>query len=201
MTCPARNGPEPIRPLIRLIRKFPRGSIWQTRYICLPVTLVASTLILSHGALPLWQKASWFGLGVFAWTFLEYVLHRFVLHWRAKTEVGKEVVARLHELHHQDPKDEDQVCVPLAVSLPLWIALFGLMSAFGGNEASLAVTCGIALMMVVYDIAHYSAHYMDATNSVLKFLKRQHMLHHFSDHKKRFGVTTPLWDWVFGTAK
>lgn len=188
-------------PFVRLIRKFPKGSIWQTRYICLPVTLVAATYVLTHGSLPAWQKISWFALGLFTWTFLEYVLHRYILHWRAKSEVGTEIVARLHAAHHDDPKDESQVCVPLLLSLPLWMTFFALMRTFGGGEASLTVTCGIALMMVIYDIAHYSAHYMDATNGVLKFLKRQHMLHHFSDHTKRFGVTTPFWDWVFRTAE
>ncbi len=30
-------------------------------------------------------------------------------------------------------------------------------------------------------------------------LRRHHFLHHFRDTQQRFGVSTMLWDWVFGT--
>ena len=63
------------------------------------------------------------------------------------------------------------------------------------------LTASFCLMVAIYDIAHFSAHYMPATNGVLKFLKKHHMLHHFDDHSKRFGVTSPFWDFVFGTFK
>ncbi|MCX7670270.1 MAG: sterol desaturase family protein [Anaerolineae bacterium] len=33
----------------------------------------------------------------------------------------------------------------------------------------------------------------------LKFLKRYHMMHHFKQPDAYFGVSSPLWDMVFGT--
>lgn len=30
-------------------------------------------------------------------------------------------------------------------------------------------------------------------------LKKYHLEHHFADYNNGFGVTSPFWDWVFGT--
>jgi sterol desaturase/sphingolipid hydroxylase (fatty acid hydroxylase superfamily) len=186
--------------LIRLIQHFPKGSIWQTRYICLPLVVIFSTLAISHAELDWSSRAGWFALGALSWTLLEYILHRWVLHWRPSGEVSLELVKRLHLYHHDDPKDESQVCVPIFLSAPAWVTIFGAILIFGGNPGKgILFTCGLALMSVVYDLAHFSAHYMKATNGLLASLKKQHMLHHFSDHTRRFGVTSPIWDYVFRT--
>lgn len=186
--------------LVWVIRRFPKGSIWQTRYICLPLAVAACTYVLTHSALSLPLRALWFMLGLTIWTLLEYVIHRFVFHYRPRTEVGRALLERFHILHHDDPHDQTQVCIPVVANTLFWTWLFSTMILLGGGwDASLIVTCGIALMMVVYDLAHFSAHYGKATNRVLKRLKKHHMLHHFSDHHSRFGVTSPFWDAVFHT--
>jgi sterol desaturase/sphingolipid hydroxylase (fatty acid hydroxylase superfamily) len=182
------------------IRRFPQGSIWQTRFVCLPVALVASTIALTHSSLSYPARALWFLFGVFLWTFLEYVIHRWVFHYRPRTEIAVALLERFHILHHDDPHDQRQVCIPLVASILFWAWLFTNMILLGGGlDASLIVTCGIAMMMVVYDLAHFSTHYMKATNRFLKMLKKHHMLHHFSNHARRFGVTSPFWDYVFRT--
>lgn len=188
--------------LITFIEKFPKGSIWQTRYICLPFIIIVSTYLLSHGSLSHLVRVAWFVLGVAMWTLLEYVLHRWVLHYRAKTALGRAVVDRLHEKHHVDPKDQSQVCVPFSLLLPLWLVMYGIIVLFGGGlYASLIFISGVALMMILYDITHFSTHYMQATHPYLQFVKKYHMTHHFVDAGKRFGVTSPIWDWVFRTYK
>jgi sterol desaturase/sphingolipid hydroxylase (fatty acid hydroxylase superfamily) len=186
--------------LFFLAERFPKGSIWQTRYITFPFVIVASTAALTHTGLGMAERLAWFALGLLGWTFLEYVLHRWVLHWNPRTKLGEAFLKRLHILHHDEPADQTQVCIPLAMSVPLWAVFYGLLILLGGGiEASLIATCGVALMMTIYDIAHFSAHYMQATNGYLKLLKKHHALHHFSDHTRRFGVTSPFWDYVFRT--
>jgi sterol desaturase/sphingolipid hydroxylase (fatty acid hydroxylase superfamily) len=32
-----------------------------------------------------------------------------------------------------------------------------------------------------------------------QMVKHHHILHHFQDPAKRYGVSSPLWDYVFGT--
>lgn len=190
----------PRRALFWAIKNFPNGSIWQTRYICFPLAIVMSTLALSQSALGYGTRVFWFAFGVFVWTFLEYVIHRWVFHYEPTTEVGKALMGRFHIQHHADPADQTQVCIPPVLVAFFWGALFINMVLFGGNrDASLLVTCGIAIMMVIYDICHFSTHYHKATNRLLKGLKKHHMLHHFSNHSRRFGVTSPFWDYVFRT--
>jgi sterol desaturase/sphingolipid hydroxylase (fatty acid hydroxylase superfamily) len=188
--------------LIRAIERFPKGSIWQSRFISLPLAIVASTLALAgHGAtLPFGERLLWFVLGVATWIPAEYVLHRWVLHWRPRTRVGTALLRRFHIQHHDDPADQSQVCIPAILGVAESFVLYAVIVLFGGGiGAAFLYTAGLSLMMVVYDIAHFSAHYMPATNPLLKYLKKHHMLHHFSDHSKRFGVTSPFMDFVFGT--
>jgi hypothetical protein len=41
--------------------------------------------------------------------------------------------------------------------------------------------------------------YVPLTTRVGKLVKRHHMLHHHMDHDGGFGVSSPIWDVVFGT--
>ena len=48
-------------------------------------------------------------------------------------------------------------------------------------------------------MTHWWTHVGKARTRWGKYLRRHHMLHHFKDHDLYFGVSTPLWDFVFGT--
>jgi sterol desaturase/sphingolipid hydroxylase (fatty acid hydroxylase superfamily) len=188
--------------LAKIIDRFPAGSIWQTSLLSLPLTVAASTFVISHSRLHYWERAAWFVFGLLSWTLLEYLLHRWFLHYVPQSTVMTSLLRRLHIDHHENPRDQGKVCIPVILQLPVWALLYGIVLLAGGNpEASLIAVCGIAVLMVAYDIVHFSVHYLDASNPLFKFLKKHHALHHFSDHTKRFGVTSPLWDWVFQTQK
>ncbi len=190
--------------LERWVRKFPKGSIWQTRFICLPLMISLSTWAFSTTVFARFSWSGKFGfffVGALVWTLLEYVLHRWVLHFQASSRVGTAILDRLHIFHHHDPKDQSQVCIPPVLvflqGAVLFAILFFLVRA--PIEPSVFFVSGLMTMMVVYDITHFSTHYMPATNGLLQGLKKHHMLHHFSDHGRRFGVTSPFWDYVFRT--
>jgi sterol desaturase/sphingolipid hydroxylase (fatty acid hydroxylase superfamily) len=51
----------------------------------------------------------------------------------------------------------------------------------------------------LYDLTHYATHHFPMRGGYAKFLKRYHMQHHYKTPNQRFGVSSPLWDWVFGT--
>ena len=57
--------------------------------------------------------------GCFAWTFAEYVLHRWVFHWTNDAAWGKRVHFLLHGVHHEFPNDSDRLVMPLPTSVPL----------------------------------------------------------------------------------
>ncbi|KAF2604386.1 hypothetical protein F2Q70_00025099 [Brassica cretica] len=58
---------------------------------------------------------------------------------------------------------------------------------------------GGMLGYVMYDITHYYLHHAHPTRAVTKNLKKYHLSHHFRIQDKGFGITSSLWDIVFGT--
>ena len=52
---------------------------------------------------------------------------------------------------------------------------------------------------LVYDLTHYAQHHFPMRSGYAKYIKRYHMQHHYKDPDTRFGVSSPIWDWVFRT--
>jgi dihydroceramide fatty acyl 2-hydroxylase len=48
-------------------------------------------------------------------------------------------------------------------------------------------------------LTHYATHHWPMRSGIAKFLKRHHMAHHYKSPDSRFGVSSPIWDFVFGT--
>ena len=71
--------------------------------------------------------------------------------------------------------------------------------SFGSAAKGLIAGGGLTLAHLLYEYSHYSAHFRPARNPLARARKRHHMLHHFADETNYFGVTSPLWDYVFGT--
>jgi sterol desaturase/sphingolipid hydroxylase (fatty acid hydroxylase superfamily) len=58
---------------------------------------------------------------------------------------------------------------------------------------------GFAAGYLTYDMTHYATHHVRLNWGYFKLVRRHHMLHHAKTPEKRFGVSSPLWDYVFGT--
>jgi sterol desaturase/sphingolipid hydroxylase (fatty acid hydroxylase superfamily) len=58
---------------------------------------------------------------------------------------------------------------------------------------------GALIGYCIYEWLHYKAHHGHSTSGPLKYLKKYHMLHHGETPNLRFGVTSPLFDCLFGT--
>ena len=56
--------------------------------------------------------------GIFAWTLAEYVLHRYIFHFKAKSEFGKKIHFMFHGVHHDYPSDSRRLVMPPSVSIP-----------------------------------------------------------------------------------
>lgn len=138
--------------------------------------------------------------GFVVWTLIEYVLHRYVFHWYKDTPRGRRVHFLLHGVHHDYPNDTDRLVMPLLTSVPLAVIFYGLFYAmFGELRYVEPFYAGFAIGYLVYDGTHYALHHFKQTTRVGKLLKRHHMLHHHADHDGGFGVSSPLWDYVFRT--
>lgn len=136
--------------------------------------------------------------GLFIWTFTEYSLHRWVFHYQPTSTWGRHIHFLVHGIHHDYPKDSTRLVMPPLVSLPL-AALFGLgfRAAFG--ESWEAIFGGFLIGYVIYDSIHYATHHWRMDGRVGGFLREYHLRHHFRDDDLGYGVSSPLWDYVFGT--
>ena len=187
--------------IVRVIEAFPEGSVWQTRYLCLPAAVALATWAFTVSPQPVLARVSWLLLGAISWTLMEYLIHRFAFHLKPWDKITTALLGRLHLRHHDSPADQSLVCVPLVLASLLWFLVYRILIHTGTTpDAAILLTSGVAVMATIYDLAHFFAHYGKAGDSrLLQWIKKNHMAHHFGDPGRRYGVTTPIWDYVFGT--
>ncbi|HEX9118231.1 MAG TPA: sterol desaturase family protein [Anaerolineae bacterium] len=142
--------------------------------------------------------------GAFVWTFTEYTMHRFVFHYTPRSLAAARIFFLFHGVHHYQPKCKTRLVMPPAVSVPMAFVFYGLFYLIVGRLAGAPqwvgpLFGGFILGYLTYDMLHYATHHFPMRAGVLKFLKRYHMEHHYKTPDKMFGVSSPLWDYVFGT--
>ncbi len=140
-----------------------------------------------------------FLLGIFFWTFIEYTLHRFVFHYQPKTDWGQRLHFILHGVHHDYPSDATRLVMTPTISLPLSAFFYGVYWLIFGFEYVNAMFAGTAIGYVCYDTIHYATHHFKMNKGIGKWLRQYHMRHHFHEDTAKYGVSVPLWDYVFGT--
>lgn len=135
--------------------------------------------------------------GLVLWTLLEYVLHRFVGHASRFGRAGR-LFRKQHLLHHATPDYFTSLPRKLALAIPVLgtIAIVGLL-LFGAS--GLALMVGTAAGWIFYERLHRATHVRGPRNAYGAWARRHHLHHHFQAPHANHGVTTPLWDWVFGT--
>jgi len=141
-----------------------------------------------------------FVVGVLAWTLLEYVIHRWIFHYEPKTGWGRKLHFIVHGVHHDYPNDGTRLVMPPVLSIPLAIIFFvGFALAFGRYAP--AISAGFGFGYVCYDSIHYATHHFSMKNPVGRWLKQYHLRHHYHDDGQGYGVSSPLWDYVFRTTR
>ena len=143
-------------------------------------------------------------LGVFIWTLTEYLVHRFVFHYHARTPGLEKIFFMFHGVHHYQPQCKTRLVMPPIVSIPMAVLFYGIFylvvgQLFRAPSWVPALFAGFILGYLVYDMIHYATHHFPMRSGYLRFVKRYHMQHHFKTPEKRFGVSSPLWDKVFRT--
>jgi 4-hydroxysphinganine ceramide fatty acyl 2-hydroxylase len=153
-----------------------------------------------RSGLSIFTVAGLFIIGVLTWTLLEYIIHRWVFHYEPETELGKKLHFIVHGVHHDYPNDGRRLVMPPVVSIPLAIIFWSLFAATLGRFAP-AVSAGFGFGYVCYDSIHYAIHHFPMKRGVWLWLKHYHLRHHYSDDHAGFGVSSPLWDYVFRTTR
>ena len=138
--------------------------------------------------------------GFLTWTLTEYWLHRLLFHWEPPGKFGERMHFVLHGVHHKWPRDRLRLVMPTMVSIGLfWVFLGTWLLLFG--RYAYTFHAGFAIGYMFYDLSHYYMHHGKPRWNWLKELRKHHMVHHSpkEDHETKFGVSTTLWDHVFGT--
>lgn len=137
--------------------------------------------------------------GFLFWTFAEYVLHRFIFHFVPEGEWQKRFQYLIHGLHHSDPQDPTRLVMPPTASITIALALYVIFRTFLGGVLVEPFFAFFLVGYLCYDYTHYAVHHFKPRTRMGKFVKQHHMMHHFVNHDSRWGVSTPIWDYVFGT--
>ncbi|PSK94029.1 sterol desaturase family protein [Taibaiella chishuiensis] len=143
------------------------------------------------------REALLFFSGVLFWSFFEYIMHRFVFHFASENQRMKNIIYTMHGVHHEYPRDRERLFMPPLPSIVLATIFFSLQYLLMGWNA-LGFFPGFMFGYLLYGSMHYAIHAFTPP-SFLKALWRNHHLHHYKYPEKGFGVSSVLWDHVFGT--
>lgn len=140
--------------------------------------------------------------GVILWTLLEYSLHRWIFHMKisGKSKILIYIHFAIHGLHHKVPFDPRRLVFPplpaALIAYALYLSIYVVLPA----EERLMILAGGLSGYLIYDMIHFYLHYgAPRENSYLYHLKRYHNHHHFEHHENGYGISSVLWDKIFGT--
>ena len=157
-----------------------------TFWVYVPLVLAALVWNLGAGA-GVWLASLGFGLAL--WTPIEYLVHRYALHRLAP-----------HYQHHDEPTVVAYIFAPLWLSGFSAVLLWGLLAlAVGSWPRGALIEAGTILGYLMYEAVHVRIHSAAAGGPILRALRKHHYYHHFADDTRCFGVTSGIWDRIFGT--
>jgi sterol desaturase/sphingolipid hydroxylase (fatty acid hydroxylase superfamily) len=141
--------------------------------------------------------------GMFFWSLFEYIIHRYIFHYVAESERATRIVYIIHGNHHEYPRDKERLFMPpvpsLIISSSLFVLFFTASLLFSASSYVFAFFPGFILGYLVYGTMHYAIHAWNPPFKWMKALWRNHHLHHYKNERRGFGVSSTLWDHIFGT--
>lgn len=139
-----------------------------------------------------WRIDVWalVGIGLAAWTLIEYLLHRWVLHQLP-------LFRTMHAQHHARP--QALICTPTMISATLigsliWFPAYLLLEPL----RAAGLTLGVLIGYLGYALMHHALHHWSMGAGWLRRRKYWHAIHHGKHTSKVcYGVTNGFWDGVF----
>lgn len=139
-----------------------------------------------------------FVAGLLAFTWVEYNVHRYVFHMAPSTPRKEKMQYTMHGVHHEFPKDKDRLAMPPLLSITLATILLGVFRLILGDFV-FAFLPGFLVGYAMYLSVHYMVHAFQPPKNFLKALWVNHGVHHYKNGEVVFGVSSPLWDYIYGT--
>jgi sterol desaturase/sphingolipid hydroxylase (fatty acid hydroxylase superfamily) len=152
-----------------------------------------------------WTALVLFGLGVAAWTYLEYLVHRYILHGRFpdgpapwKHALHK-YFDHLHIEHHQRPWDGNHVSGTIRDTLPFAVVLAAVCFLFPFHTAPVFLA-GVLQAYIAEEWVHHSVHFCQFKGRYFQYIKRHHLYHHSPKGLGvGYGLSSGIWDVVWQT--
>lgn len=142
--------------------------------------------------------ALFFG-GLLFFTFAEYSIHRWIYHPPENASDGfVNFTYKVHGIHHDYPKDKQRLAMPPWLSALVATVLLLLFKLIMG-QFSFAFLAGFFAGYALYLMIHYTVHIFPMPKNRFRVLWINHAIHHYSEDEVMFGVSNPLWDYIFGT--
>ncbi len=136
--------------------------------------------------------------GFLFFTFMEYMAHRYLFHMKPDKSWKRTIQYNMHGVHHEFPKDKDRLAMPPLLSITFAVFFFAVFYSLM-NTRVFGFLPGILCGYSAYLFVHYIVHAYPPPKNIFKHLWINHAIHHYRDDSVVFGVSSPLWDYVFGT--
>ncbi|CAG8530592.1 5837_t:CDS:2 [Ambispora leptoticha] len=143
-----------------------------------------------------------FIIGMFIWTLLEYTLHRFVFHidrLLPDHPYALSVHFALHGIHHYLPMDRLRLVMPPVLGFCIAAPILRLGYMIFPENVTHALIAGAFFGYICYDLTHYHLHHARPFGHHLREMKSYHLKHHYKNYEAGYGITSKIWDRVFGT--
>ncbi|WDF67972.1 sterol desaturase family protein [Sphingobacterium oryzagri] len=151
------------------------------------------------GDLSVGNVVLYFCFGLAFWTLAEYALHRWVFHFHPRSAWGQRIHFIFHGVHHDYPKDRLRLVMPLSASIPMAAFIYFIFHFFFEEFTLASFFAGFLFGYLIYDECHYAMHHANFKSGLFKRIKDHHMLHHYADPERGFGVSSAIWDVIFGS--
>lgn len=134
--------------------------------------------------------------GVLTWTLLEYIIHRWLGHDRRfrGNAFGVEHIRHHIEGNYFAPMWKKLIAAAITAAV-----LIGPAIVVAGTAVGTAYVLGLVTFYGMYEVLHRREHTHAGIGAYGRWARRHHFHHHFVDGRRNHGVTTPIWDFVFGT--
>lgn len=154
----------------------------------------------SHKGIPAVTILAHLGIGLLGWTFIEYLLHRWVFHRHWQPVSLHTLQQSWHLNHHTAPDNPAFLHAQLYTSLPLYAFFYAAFYVCTDLWRAGLLVSGLTVGYLYYELVHHLAHTRAPRSRLGRALKRYHLIHHYAEPDRAYGVTSPLWDIIFGTS-
>ncbi|GHM99440.1 hypothetical protein WSM22_09300 [Cytophagales bacterium WSM2-2] len=198
---------ESIRPQSKGTRQLFKNPILERlsrTHIAVPVVvffLYSAALLYwsaTHTSLSIGTTIGMFFLGAIAFTWVEYMVHRHLFHMSADTEKRAKMQYTMHGVHHEFPKDKERLAMPPLLSITIATILLFVFRLILGDLV-FSFLPGFLAGYAYYLSVHYMVHAYQPPKNFFKILWVNHSIHHYKNGEEVFGVSSPLWDYIYGT--